>query len=103
MFTYATPAQVGVSAKSIHTLVKALEEMGKESHSIIMARGDQIFYEQYWAPFHAQIPHRLYSSTKSFVSIAVGFAIDDGLCTLDDKIVDHFPNDVPDDVLPAIR
>ena len=103
MFTYATPAQVGISAKSIHTLVKALEEMGKESHSIIMARGNQIFYEQYWEPFHAQLPHRLYSSTKSFVSIAVGFAIDDGLCALDDKIVDYFPDDVPDDVLPAIR
>ncbi len=37
----------------------------------------------------------IYSATKSFTSCAVGFAIQEGLLALDEKLTDAFPNDLP--------
>lgn len=37
----------------------------------------------------------IYSATKSFTSCAVGFAVQEGLISLDEKLVDAFPCDLP--------
>ena len=38
----------------------------------------------------------IYSATKSFTSCAVGFAVQEGLLSLDEKLTDAFPEDLPD-------
>ena len=38
----------------------------------------------------------IYSATKSFTSCAVGFAVKEGLLSLDEKLTDAFPEDLPD-------
>ncbi len=38
----------------------------------------------------------VYSVTKSFTSCAVGFAIQEGLLSLNERLVDAFPEDLPD-------
>lgn len=40
----------------------------------------------------------IYSATKSFTSCAVGFAVQEGLLSLDERLVDAFPNDLPTQV-----
>lgn len=42
-----------------------------------------------------EIPRNVYSVTKSFLSCAAGFALQEGLISLDEKIVDAFRNDLP--------
>lgn len=84
------PEQAGVSSKHIEKYLKKLEKYGISTHSMIMLRGNNIFYENYWEPFNCDFMHRIYSETKSLVSIAVGFAIQDGLMSLDDLIVSYF-------------
>lgn len=37
-----------------------------------MAKGDYIFAETYYKPFQENTLHRMYSFSKSFVTIAVG-------------------------------
>lgn len=37
----------------------------------------------------------VYSAAKSFTSCAVGFALQEGLLSLDEKLTDAFPNDLP--------
>lgn len=37
----------------------------------------------------------VYSAAKSFTSCAVGFAVQEGLLSLDEKLVEAFPNDLP--------
>lgn len=37
----------------------------------------------------------VYSAAKSYTSCAVGFAIQEGLLSLDEKLVDAFPNELP--------
>ena len=38
----------------------------------------------------------IYSATKSFTSCAVGFAVQEGLISLDEKLIDAFSEDLPD-------
>ncbi len=88
---YATPESVGIKSSAIESFMRTVENNRLAMHSIVIARGDSIVYKAYYPPFTAEKEHRLYSVTKSFVAIAVGFAIDDGLLTIDDLLCDHFP------------
>lgn len=70
-----------------------------------MARGKDIFCEGYYAPFHRDFKHRMYSVSKSFVGVAVGLAVEDGLLKLDDPFVKYFPeylNEKSNDLLKAM-
>ena len=91
MFEYVTPESVGISSKQVLKFIKTLDNYNFCTHSIIMARGNKIFAEAYYAPFTKDTLHRMYSVTKSFVSIAIGMAQDDGLLSIDDKFVKYFP------------
>ena len=72
-------------------------------HSVLMLRGNDIFYEKYWAPFHKDLPHRMYSVTKTFVSIAIGCLIDEGKISIDDRITSYFPDKLPENVHPFLK
>lgn len=93
MFKCATPESVGISSKWIYKYIKGLND-NVHMHSVIMARGDSIFYECYWKPFDKDFCHRMYSVTKSFVSVAVGLCVEDGLIDLDKPIVEYFKDKI---------
>ena len=97
MFKYATPESCGISSEAVLNCYKHLEKLELSTHSLLMARGDKIFAEGYYAPFTKDFKHRMYSVSKSFVSIAVGYCIQDGLLSLDDKFVSFFPEYVTDE------
>ena len=88
---YTTPEQVGLSSADVLNFYKDLERFHFSTHSVVMMRGDKIFSEAYYAPFTADFKHRMYSTSKSFVSIAVGFCEQDGLLSLDDPMTKFFP------------
>lgn len=90
-FEYVTPESAGISSKQVLKFIKTLDKYNFCTHSIIMARGNKVFTEAYYAPFTKDALHRMYSVTKSFVSIAIGMAQDDGLLSIDDKFVKYFP------------
>ncbi len=91
MFTIISPEQAGISSKNVLQLLKIFDEYNFRTHSFIMERGGKIFAEGYYAPFHQDFKHRMYSVSKSFVGVAVGLAEEDGLLSLDDKFVTYFP------------
>ncbi len=91
MFEYVTPEQAGISSKAVLKFVKTLEKYKMATHSFIMARGNRIFAEGYYAPFHENFLHRIYSATKSFVAVAIGLCEEDGLLSLDDKLLKYLP------------
>ncbi|MFI6964156.1 serine hydrolase domain-containing protein [Streptomyces sp. NPDC050255] len=94
----ATPAVSGISSRSIALMLDRLEARSVECHSIMVVHRGHVVAEGWWAPYSADRPHLLYSLTKSFTSIAVGLAIDDGLLSPDDRVVDVLPDHVPADV-----
>ena len=90
MFEKALPEQVGVSSAHIKEYIQYLENNGLATHSIVMVRHGKVFYEKYYAPFHADFYHRLYSDSKSYVSLAIGFLVQEGKVELDAPITKYF-------------
>ncbi|MBR2476745.1 MAG: serine hydrolase [Clostridia bacterium] len=91
---YCTPEKMGISSENILKYLKTLEDRRLATHDVIIMRGDNIVCEAYWKPFHKDFLHRMYSVTKSFVGIAVGFLEQDGLIELDDEIAKYFPEEM---------
>ena len=91
---YTSPEQAGVSSRAVQEYLEELEKKHLATHNVILMRGNQIFFEHYWKPFHSDFLHRMYSVSKSFVSIAVGFLEQDGLISLDDRISRYFPEEM---------
>ena len=91
MFKKATPESVGISSESVLKFIAMLDDCRMHTHSIMMLRGDTVFAECYYKPFHKDFLHRMYSVSKSFVDIAVGMAVTEGILKLDDVIIDDFP------------
>ena len=97
MFEKITPEQAGISSDNVAKFIAKLEEIGASTHGLIMMKDGKIFAEEYWKPFHKDFIHRMYSQTKSFVGVAIGLLLDDGLVkSLDDKIIDYFPEKLPE-------
>ncbi|MBQ8341897.1 MAG: serine hydrolase [Clostridia bacterium] len=88
---YSTPEQAGLASRHLIDFFHRLESRNLSTHSVLMARGDDIFCECYYKPFHKDFKHRMYSVSKSFVSVAVGFCLQDGLLSLDDPMLKYFP------------
>ncbi|MFT4107271.1 MAG: serine hydrolase [Lacrimispora sp.] len=60
-------------------------------HSFLAERGGKLLKETYQAPYGKNDLHRMFSITKSFCSIAIGFLLEEGRLSLDDRITDYFP------------
>ena len=80
-----------LSSEWIYKFYKEQEKYGIENHALILEKGGEILYEEYTYPYSADMPHTLFSVTKSVVSTAAGFAVDEGLVSLDSKILPLFP------------
>ena len=87
---YCTPEAVGISSADVLKFYQKLDERCLSTHDVIIARGNDIFTETYYAPFHKDFLHRMYSVSKSFVSIAIGFCEQEGLLSLDDPFSKYF-------------
>ena len=86
MLQVATPESVGISSKVVKKFIEKIEKRGLASHSMLFVRGDKIFGEAYWKPFHKDFLHRMYSQTKSYVSVAIGLLEEEG------KLIWECPN-----------
>jgi len=58
----------------------------------MMVRNGKILTEAYYKPFDKDFMHRLYSSSKTYVSIAIGMLIGEGKIRLEDRISDLMPD-----------
>lgn len=99
----STPFASGMSSRGVTELLDRLEAQSIECHSIMVVHHGHVVAEGWWAPYSAERPHLLYSLTKSFTSIAVGLAIDDGRLSLDSRLVDVLPDHVPADSSEQVR
>ncbi len=73
------------------------------THGLIVRRGGRTLVETYRAPCGPADRHQLFSLSKSFTSTAFGIACGEGLISLEDKLVDIFPEYVTDKVTDRMR
>ena len=93
---YTAPEKTGIKSSDIKRYVETLEKANLSTHDLIIMRRDHIIFEKYWKPFHKDFLHRMYSVTKSFTALAIGFCEQDGLLRLDDPICKYFGGDLKD-------
>jgi len=79
--------------------LQAVADSAEDLHSIMVLQHGKVLAEKQIAPDTA---HIMNSVSKTFTATAVGFAIEEGLLHLDDKIVDLFPESVPADPQPLL-
>ena len=73
--------------------VKKAEEL--RVLSVIVSKDGEMVAEHH---FDGQYRRNIYSASKSFTSAAVGIAIGEGLIDLHEKLIDAFPDDLPENV-----
>ena len=92
----ATPAM----GEAFAAYLQAVADSAEDLHSIMVLQHGKVLEEKMFVPDTA---HILNSVSKTFTSTAVGFAISEGLLSLDDKIVDLFPDQVPENASDTLR
>ena len=101
-FSFATPAECGISYENINAFIDDIESRGVMLHGFAVLRGDKIFAEGYFAPIHKDFLHRMYSTSKTYTSMAIGALIGEGKISLDDPVYKFFPDKLPEDLHPYI-
>lgn len=92
-----TPEQAGIPSSAVAAFLDRIKERGIVLHSLLLVKDGNLLTEAYWKPFDRDFRHRLYSSSKSFVSVAIGILLGEGKISLDDKAVKFFPDKVTEE------
>lgn len=87
----ACPEDAGVSTAEMTAFIRDMEESHIANHSFMVLRHGMVAAEAFVPPFSPETPHALYSFSKSVAATAAGFAIDEGLISLDTLVKDVFP------------
>jgi CubicO group peptidase (beta-lactamase class C family) len=87
----STPEREGVSSLAIEQFIQSFDPAKHELHSVMIVRHGKVIAESWWNPYSSDKKHSMYSVSKSWTSTAVGFAMDEKLFGLDDKVIDFFP------------
>lgn len=95
----------GKASASLDTAWKdciALFENGlsqpQQLHSMMIVKDGNVVKEGWFNGEGPDIPHVLFSVSKSFTATAVGYAISEGKLSLDDAVIGFFPTLLPDNV-----
>lgn len=91
----ATPESVGVPSQALVELIQTLDAKFNRMDSLMVLRDGKAIAECWRAPNSPDAPHAMYSLSKSFMSTAIGFAVQEGKLSVDQKVVDIFPDDLP--------
>ncbi len=86
-----TPESVGVDSKVFEEYIKNIEKHKWAFDSLMVFRHGKVAAECYWEPYNKDTYHDMFSFSKTVTATAVGFAIDEGLLSLDTKVYSFFP------------
>ncbi|XID93818.1 serine hydrolase domain-containing protein [Paenibacillaceae bacterium WGS1546] len=94
-----TPEDQGGCSAAVLSFIHEIERRKLELHGFMFLRGGHVITEGWWAPYGPEYPHIANSLTKSFTSTAAGFAVQEGLITVDDLVLPYFPDIVNEEIL----
>ena len=86
--TRRSPEEVGIPSAALVALAERLHDEGLDPHALLVARGGEVVFETAWAPYALDRPALVYSASKTFTSLAIGFLADEGRLGLDDSAGD---------------
>lgn len=90
----ATPESQGISSSAILNFLNKVNEQGFEVHSFMLLKNGKNVADCWWKPYAAEYRHQLFSLSKSFTSMAIGLAIEEGLLTTETLVADIFTDEM---------
>jgi len=73
-------------------------------HNIMVLKDGKVVFEKNLDPeWPADRPQHIFSASKTFTALAAGLAVDDGLITVEDLVIDYFPDRLPEEVSDNLR
>lgn len=103
LFKTGTPESAGIPSDAIEWLLDQLESGFTEPHGIMIMRNDILCAQGWWAPFAPGICHGEQSHSKTYAATAIGIAYTQGLLSLNEKLIDIFPEQIPDEPSDYLR
>lgn len=97
----STPSKQNIDPQAVLDLLRYYDKHQTGVHSIMILRHDQVVAEAWWAPYRPSYLNALFSMSKSFTSTAVGFAVQEGKMSVSDRLIDYFPDELPQDAEPC--
>ena len=82
---------VGVSSPVIQQMIGDMYSHGVNVHSIMVLRHGKVACEAWSAPLTPEMPHQVFSVSKSVLATAYGFALDEGKIEKTTRFLDVFP------------
>lgn len=95
-FERVTPESVGIHSACVEEMLDELYRCGIEMHGFMLLRHGKVCAEGSWHPYKPDTQHIMFSFSKSFTSTAIGFASQEGLLSLDERLIDIFPEKAPE-------
>lgn len=91
----ATPESVGIPSAHIRTFVERIaSDRTLNMHDLLIVRNGKKIAEVTFGAQRTDVWKHTFSACKSVVSLAIGMLIDDGVLTLDERVVPMFPEEV---------
>jgi CubicO group peptidase (beta-lactamase class C family) len=88
----SSPEKQGMSSEQLAEVDKTITEGGYPINSYLIIKNGYLIDEHYYYGYNESITHQLFSVTKSFLSALYGIAIEEGYISLEQKMIDFFPD-----------
>ncbi len=103
VFRSASPDAQGVPSRAVLQFLRELEARSVDVQSLYIFRNGYQLVGANRKPYRADTPRRIYSAAKALTGLAALFAIHEGRLSLDTRLVDLFPEDLPEVVTDRMR
>jgi CubicO group peptidase (beta-lactamase class C family) len=93
-----SPEAEGIPSSAVLDFVRAVEKHAHPLDAVqgfMLLRHGNVAAEGWWAPYGPEMPHSMFSLSKSFASTGIGLAVAEGRLTVDDPVLGFFPAEAP--------
>ncbi|KUO59348.1 hypothetical protein APF79_03050 [bacterium BRH_c32] len=96
-FIVSSPESENIDGNKLNELdTKISAGFYSEIHSLLIIRNGSLVFEKYYKGYSREIPHNIFSVTKSITSLLIGSALYEGkIKSIDEKILASFSDQVP--------
>jgi CubicO group peptidase (beta-lactamase class C family) len=88
----STPEEQGFDSSKLAEGLQTMRDRNVRLDSLLIIRNGYVLLDAYFYPYDNSIPHKLASVTKSFMTILIGIAVDQGKIQLDQPMLSFFPD-----------
>ncbi|BBH24394.1 hypothetical protein Back11_57390 [Paenibacillus baekrokdamisoli] len=92
------PENHGLSSRSLLMFFSRMEQLNLHVNSFVLLQNGKATAQFYRKPYRKERPQLLFSLSKSFTSIAIGIARDEGYLDLSESVISFFPDKLPDSI-----